>query len=94
MTIYVDIDGTICSQELNYTDAKPLPEKIKAINDLYDQGNKIVYWTARGSLTGINWRPTTEEQFRKWGVKHHGLLFGKPVFDRFIDDRAINAGDI
>jgi hydroxymethylpyrimidine pyrophosphatase-like HAD family hydrolase len=47
MVVYVDIDGTICSQEEDYSNAKPYRERIQKINKLYDDGNEIIYWTAR-----------------------------------------------
>ncbi len=93
MIIYVDIDETICKTPDNrdYTLSEPMGKRIKKINNLYDQGNTIVYWTARGTGSGINWRKTTEEQFLKWGVKYHNLHFGKPIYDLFIDDKNINS---
>ena len=90
--IYVDIDNTICTQnEIHYSDAKPIRDNIKIVNDLYDAGNTIVYWTARGTKTGINHRELTEQQFKSWGVKYHELKFNKPAYDLFIDDKAINS---
>ena len=93
MIIYVDIDETICSspEDRNYSMASPIVENIKKINKLYDEGNTIVYWTARGTGSGINWRITTEEQFIQWGVKYHDLKFGKPIYDLFVDDKNINS---
>lgn len=93
MIIYVDIDETICetASDRNYANAKPLKERIAKINKLYDEGNTIIYWTARGTGTGMNWRDVTEKQFKKWNVKYHDLKFGKPVYDLFIDDRNINS---
>jgi uncharacterized HAD superfamily protein len=90
MIICVDIDGTICTQEQDYADAKPFMDKIYKVNKLYDEGHRIIYWTARGTVTGLNWRSVTEEQFSKWGVKHHALEFGKPVYDLLFDDKARN----
>jgi hypothetical protein len=93
MVIYVDIDETICKspEDRDYSRAEPMPERIKKINKLYDEGNTIVYWTARGTGSGIDWRQTTMEQFQRWGVKCHGLMMGKPVYDLFIDDKNINS---
>ena len=93
MIFYVDIDDTICShsEDLDYSRATPRPERILKINRLYDQGNTIVYWTARGTGSGINWREITEKQFKDWGVKYHELKFGKPIYDLFIDDKNINS---
>jgi len=92
MIIYVDIDETICISPENrdYTLADPIVNNIQKINKLYDEGNKIVYWTARGTGSGIDWRSVTENQFEMWGVKYHELHFGKPIYDLFIDDKNIN----
>jgi hypothetical protein len=92
MLIYVDIDNTICVTEgTDYNDVKPMPERIEKINKLYDEGNTIVYWTARGSVTGIDHSELTKKQFKEWGVKYHELKFGKPPYDLFIDDKNINS---
>ena len=92
MIIYVDVDETICKtpKSRNYAESIPIIDHIKKINELYDSGNTIVYWTARGTVTGINWRDVTEKQFSLWGVKYHELKFGKPAYDLFIDDKNIN----
>lgn len=94
MNIYVDIDDTICfynhKEGLNYSNAIPYNKRIMHINYLYDQGNYIVYWTARGSVTGIDWREITEGQLNKWGCKYHKLMLKKPAYDLFIDDKNIN----
>ena len=91
--IYVDIDETICKspESRDYSLAEPMMERIKKINRLYESGNKIVYWTARGTGSGIDWREVTEKQFKKWGVKYHELRLGKPIYDLFIDDKNINS---
>jgi len=93
MIIYVDIDDTICESvsDRNYANASPMTDRIGKINMLYDEGNTIVYWTARGTGSGIDWREVTEKQFEEWGVKYHKLHFGKPVYDLFIDDKNINS---
>ena len=93
MVIYVDIDETICRTPTSrdYSLAVPINSNIAKVNDLYDHGHVIVYWTARGTGSGIDWRNTTEQQFIKWGVKYHDLQFGKPVYDLFVDDKNINS---
>lgn len=85
-----DIDGTICSQEKDYTDAKPYMDMILLANSLYDQGNTIVYYTARGTETGIDWSDITVQQLSDWGVKYHDLKFGKPAADVYVDDKGCN----
>ena len=91
MIIYIDIDETIANtpKDRDYTKSKPITENIEKANKLYDSGNTIVYWTARGTTTGKDWRKITENQFKKWNVKYHELKFGKPNYDLFICDKAM-----
>ncbi len=93
MIIYVDIDETICKSpnSREYDKARPIPSAIAKVNSYYDRGDTIVYWTARGTGSGIDWRDVTLSQFNRWGVKYHELKFGKPIFDLFIDNLAQNA---
>ena len=94
MKIYVDIDETICyyEGERNYNLALPIKERIKKINDLYAEGNEITYWTARGSVTKIDWFDITKKQLDSWGCKYHKLSVGqKPAYDMLICDKAFNS---
>lgn len=93
MIIFVDIDETICTKtdDLDYSKSIPIKENIEKINKLYENGNTIIYWTARGTLTGIDWQQVTKEQFLEWGVKYHDLKFGKPAYDLLICDKAFNS---
>lgn len=94
MICYVDIDGVICTNTYGkYEEAIPILENIEKINRLYDEGNKIVFWTGRGTVTKIDWKELTEKQLKEWGVKYHELKFGKPKYDLLIDDKAIDIGD-
>jgi hypothetical protein len=94
--IYVDIDETICETPLprNYFNAKPIQKNIDKINKLYDEGNTIVYWTARGSRTQINWYDLTYKQLNDWGVKFNELRVDKPYYDLFIDDKTLRIEEI
>ncbi len=101
MKIYVDIDETICyntnidkTQARDYNFSSPIKKNINIINKLYDSGHEIIYWTARGTGTGIDWSDVTKRQFLEWGVKFHDIKFGKPIYDLFIDDKAINSLNI
>ena len=90
MKIYVDIDETICfyKGKRHYPDAIPNIENIAKINKLYNEDNYIVYWTARGSVTGINWLETTANQLDEWGCQYHELSVGeKPDYDLLICDK-------
>ena len=77
----------------NYSNAKPIYENIK-VNSLYDKGNEITYWSARGSGTGIDWYEVTKNQFKKWGEISFLILGEKPIYDLLIDDKALNILDI
>jgi hypothetical protein len=94
MKIYVDIDETICyyEAERKYEKALPISERIVKINSLYEDGNEITYYTARGSITGIDWHNITKKQLDEWGCKYHNLSVGeKPHYDLFICDKAVNS---
>ena len=94
MIYSIDIDGTLCDEMLgDYENSTPDFKVIKKVNKLYDEGHIIKIFTGRGSKTGIDWREFTEKQLKSWGVKYHKLIFGKPVADIFIDDKAINIKD-
>ena len=89
MIIYVDIDGTICETEgSDYINAKPRSEQIYKINKLYDKGNTIIYWTARGTVTQIDWLNLVKTQLTLWGCKYHDFRTGKPQYDLWIDDKS------
>lgn len=98
MIYYIDIDGTICETPVidgvsHYEDAEPLYDRIDTINDLYRLGHTIVYWTARGSSSGIDWQTYTETQLKLWGCVYTELKFGKPTYDIWVDDKAFNSED-
>ena len=89
-TYVFDIDGTICTNTNGaYEKAKPYYERINVINKLFEKGNKIIMFTARGSTTNIDWRELTEQQLDKWKLKYHVLKLKKPFGDFYIDDKAI-----
>lgn len=87
-----DIDGVIATivPDKQYDLAGPQPDVIEIINSLYDHGHHIILFTARGSLTGIEWTEVTRKQLRDWGVKYHELIFGKPAADYYIDDKMLS----
>lgn len=93
MRYVFDLDGTICTQERNYAAARPRPAMVQRVRDLHAAGHTIIFATARGSETGIDWRATTEAQLAAWAVPYDRLEFGKPAGDIYVDDRALNARD-
>jgi CMP-N,N'-diacetyllegionaminic acid synthase len=87
-----DVDGVIMTitPQNNYNLSHPILETVEIINQLYDQGNYIIIFTARGYVTGIDWTELTVDQLNKCGLKYHELKFGKPAADYYIDDKFIS----
>lgn len=102
----IDIDGTICDkpecrEDGGYESSIPKIDRIEKINQLYDSGNIIKYFTARGmGRSGDNpeqaiemFYEITKNQLNSWGCKYHQLILGKPSADYYIDDKGINDND-
>jgi hypothetical protein len=87
-----DLDGTLCTNTNgDYKNAEPFLKRIKIVNELHENGNKIIIDTARGATTGIDWLELTTKQLNDWGVKYHKLYVGKKLhYDIIVDDKAIN----
>ena len=95
-TYIVDIDGTICyhrSKSSHYSQARPMKDRIKFFNKLYDAGHTIIYWTARGQQSGVDHTELTKKQLDEWQVKRTELRMGKQSYDYWIDDKAFNDKD-
>lgn len=92
-TYCFDLDNTIChTTGKHYKDSYPYKEVVDKINELYDAGNKIIIYTARGGTSKIDYHELNITQLKNWGIKYHELIDkNKPHFDLFIDDKAINA---
>jgi hypothetical protein len=94
MNIYVDIDETVCyyEGEREYEYAIGIPENIEKINKLYEEGNTITYWTARGTVHRDRipeYEDLTLYQLNAWGAKFHQLIVGeKPAYDLIICDKS------
>lgn len=89
MKYIVDIDGTICSQTASdYENAQPFHDRIAKINALHDEGHTIIYWTARGMASNKDHSALTKRQLKDWGCKYHEVMFGKPQYDVWVDDKA------
>lgn len=94
-TIFIDIDETICRSPNapDYTESFPIQENIKKANEYFEQGHRVVYWTARGAFSGKDWSAHTIAQLKNWGVKYTEVRFDKPYYDIFIDDKNFNVKD-
>jgi phosphatidate phosphatase PAH1 len=101
-TYCIDIDGTICTngdcESCKYEGSIPKHDRIQKINQLYDEGNIIKYFTARGmgrykdnaEKAKEKFYSLTKMQLNIWGCKYHELILGKPSADYYIDDKAMN----
>jgi hypothetical protein len=104
-----DLDETLCYRDKDvehlgvdkYKHCVPIQEMINRVNKLYDDGNTILIFTARGmsqfkgdihkvysNLYGV-----TIDCLKSWGIKYHTLIMGKPHYDYLIDDKAISIED-
>lgn len=89
MLFRIDIDGTICSETNGeYDRAEPWQHAIDRVNALHDAGHKVIYWTARGATTGVDWQDFTERQLAQWGCRCSGIECSKPHYDKMICDKA------
>jgi hypothetical protein len=93
-----DIDGVICDTVGNeYSKSKPNLKAIKIINKLYVQGHYIILFTSRymgrNKENVINAKKQgykfTYKQLKKWGLSFDKLIFGKPSYDIYVDDKSI-----
>lgn len=99
--IVFDIDDTICSnvRKLGYEHCVPDFEVIKKINHLHDDlGFTIILHTARGmvSCNGdidkiiAKNKKVLEEWLEKYDIHYDEIIFGKPIADLYVDDKALN----
>lgn len=90
----IDIDGTICDDIPNeepdrMENAELYPEALETLNNWYDQGHVITFFTSRTE----DHREVTETWLDKHGFKYHGLLMGKPRGGNYhwIDNHMVRA---
>ena len=93
-----DLDNVICKTiDNNYKKSKPIKKVISFINSLYLKDFTIKIFTARymgrnnekifaAKKQGYTF---TKNQLAKWGLKYHILIFGKPTYDIFVDDKCL-----
>ena len=98
--VVVDIDGTVCTTDfVNWKDVDEYPEEfdkallipksLDIVNELYDMGYQIIFYTARRERA----RDVTERWLKRHGFKYHLLVLNKLVGDVYIDDRSIKGFD-
>ncbi|MDQ3192031.1 MAG: phosphoheptose isomerase [Bacteroidota bacterium] len=90
----IDIDGTICEDIPNeeperMKTAKVYPDALKTLNQWYDQGHIIFFFTSRTE----EHREVTEKWLKENNFKYHGLIVGKPRGGNYhwIDNHIVRA---
>jgi len=105
LNIAFDLDGVICHRKTElggsekYLTCYPDQDVIDVVNALFDEGNYVIIYTARGMNTFNNdvrkvydsLYDLTKKQLTAWGVRHHVLIMGKASYDVLIDDKALNS---
>ena len=87
MKMIIDLDGTICSEEKQFSRSLAIANKgaKEALQKIRDKGHTIIIYSARTwaeyELT-IDW-------LKKNNIPFDQLILGKPQGDYWIDDRAI-----
>ena len=87
MKMIIDLDGTICSEEKQFSRTLAIVNKgaREALQKIRDNGHTIIIYSARTwaeyELT-IDW-------LKKNKIPFDQLILGKPQGDYWIDDRAI-----
>ena len=109
-TIAFDLDDVLCHRPKGYENlgaskynyCYPIEENIELVNSLYDDGYKIVIYTARG-MSQFNGNVAeiysqlysqTIKQLNSWGLKYHQLIMGKIHYDVLIDDKVLNSLEV
>jgi glycerol-3-phosphate cytidylyltransferase len=91
-----DLDNTLCNTDnKEYINSTPIQEMVDRVNFLYDSGDEIIIFTARGmgkfkgdtKKVYDTYYNLTLSQLEKWKIKYNKLILGKPSFDFFIDDK-------
>ena len=83
--IVVDIDGTICTIEDDYSQCKLIDGSREALLMLQEKGFKIYLHTGRH----IDKYEITVNWLQKHNVSYNFIVFGKPNARYYIDDKAI-----
>ncbi len=101
LRICFDLDNTLVTYPTvpgDYSTVKPIEKNIRLLNNLKNEGHEIIIYTARRMLTHKNnigkvikdIGLITFENLEKFNIQYDELIFGKPIADIYIDDRALN----
>lgn len=104
MRIVFDLDDTICrTQNRDYINSTEISAVVSKIHELRETlpGVRIVVHTSRGMAScegNVNEaeaknRPTVEKWLNDHGIEVDEVIFGKPLADLYVDDKAMTAAD-
>lgn len=90
MILAIDFDGTL--HDITHPIAgkrmgEPIAGALQAMEDLYDQGHRIIIYTVRAATK--QGKEVVEEWLDHFGIDFHDITAVKPNADMFIDDRAV-----
>jgi capsule biosynthesis phosphatase len=101
LRICFDLDNTLVSYPTiagDYSTVKPIYKNLSLLKRLKDEGHEIIIYTARrmkthnGNIGKVikDIASVTINTLDKFNIEYDELIFGKPIADIYIDDRAIN----
>jgi capsule biosynthesis phosphatase len=101
MRICFDLDNTLVTYPQvpnDYSTVKPIENMISILQKLKMEGHTIIIYTARRMLThggniGKIMQDIGKQTFdtlEKFNIPYDEIVFGKPIADMYIDDKAIN----
>ena len=101
LRICFDLDNTLVTNPTivnDYNSVKPIIKNIQLLNNLKNEGHEIIIHTARrmathkGNIGKVvkDIALITINTLEKFDIQYDELIFGKPIADIYIDDKAIN----
>jgi capsule biosynthesis phosphatase len=101
MRICFDLDNTLVTYPEtpgDYSTVKPIKKMIDLLHFFKKQGHEIIIYTARRMETHKSnvgkvikdIAIVTFSTLEKFGIEYDEIIFGKPIADIYIDDRAMN----
>jgi capsule biosynthesis phosphatase len=101
LRICFDLDNTLLTYPAiagDYSTVKPIYNNISLLKKLKSDGHEIIIYTARrmkthhGNIGKVirDIAGITIDTLERFNIEYDELIFGKPIADIYIDDRAIN----
>jgi len=101
MRVCFDLDNTLVTYPRipnDYTTVAPIAPMIELARSLHDDGHTVIVYTARrmkthgGNIGAVikDIGNITFDTLKKFDIPYDELIFGKPIADIYIDDRAVN----